>query len=232
MENAVKPIYDLCSESVQWLCRWALQWFDTCRTTRSWTQRQVLEDLPVSHGSLHFKLRDYFTQDGWKPKCRRRRLRRREINPLPPPPSADETAQFSHIFVTINNMKFPDSVAKAFNKKPKKIGYRTCCCRRRPLVCCPVFISCCHHSPRTFVRYICFVCLFVCLFASLCLFMSSASLHLYTWLHNYCRILSAWSHEEQIEVGGACGTCGAEERCIQGFGGETWGQETYEWMEG
>ena len=27
-------------------------------------------------------------------------------------------------------------------------------------------------------------------------------------------------------MGGACGTYGREERCIQGFGGETWGKVT------
>ena len=31
------------------------------------------------------------------------------------------------------------------------------------------------------------------------------------------------------EMGGACSTYGGEERCIQGFGGETWGKETT-WM--
>jgi hypothetical protein len=42
----------------------------------------------------------------------------------PPPtiPSADETAQFSHNFVTIINMTFPDRVTQALTKPPPKIG--------------------------------------------------------------------------------------------------------------
>ena len=31
---------------------------------------------------------------------------------------------------------------------------------------------------------------------------------------------------EKNELGGACSAYGGEERCIQGFGGETWGKET------
>jgi hypothetical protein len=30
-----------------------------------------------------------------------------------------------------------------------------------------------------------------------------------------------WDHIEDDEVGGACGTCEGEEKCIQGFGVET-----------
>jgi hypothetical protein len=32
--------------------------------------------------------------------------------------------------------------------------------------------------------------------------------------------------QTQKDMGGACSTYGGEERCIQGFGGETWGKET------
>ena len=31
---------------------------------------------------------------------------------------------------------------------------------------------------------------------------------------------------KNCEMGGTCGTYGLEEKCIQGFGGETWGKET------
>jgi hypothetical protein len=31
---------------------------------------------------------------------------------------------------------------------------------------------------------------------------------------------------EKIEMGGACSMYGGRERCVQGFGGETWGKET------
>ena len=31
---------------------------------------------------------------------------------------------------------------------------------------------------------------------------------------------------EKNELGGACSAYGGEERCIQGFGGETWGKES------
>ena len=31
---------------------------------------------------------------------------------------------------------------------------------------------------------------------------------------------------EKKEIGEACNTYGGEERCIQSFGGETWGNET------
>ena len=31
---------------------------------------------------------------------------------------------------------------------------------------------------------------------------------------------------EKNEMGGECSTYGGEERCIQGFGGETWGKKT------
>jgi hypothetical protein len=37
--------------------------------------------------------------------------------------------------------------------------------------------------------------------------------------------LNLWSNQEN-DVGGACSTYGGDERCIQGFGGETWGKET------
>ena len=30
---------------------------------------------------------------------------------------------------------------------------------------------------------------------------------------------------EKNEMGEACGTYGGEEKCIQGFGGDTWGKE-------
>jgi hypothetical protein len=30
---------------------------------------------------------------------------------------------------------------------------------------------------------------------------------------------------EKNEIGGVCSTYGGEDRCIQGFGGETWGKE-------
>jgi hypothetical protein len=106
------------------------EWFATFRrhcsglkqATRPGTQRHVLEEpsnlAQFTPLYIFTEVRDYFTQDRWKSK---RRLRRRGV-PTPPPltdPSADETAQFSHNFVTIINMKFPDSVTKAFNKKPK-----------------------------------------------------------------------------------------------------------------
>jgi hypothetical protein len=31
---------------------------------------------------------------------------------------------------------------------------------------------------------------------------------------------------EKNEMGGECSTCGEKERCIQDFGGETWGKAT------
>jgi hypothetical protein len=31
---------------------------------------------------------------------------------------------------------------------------------------------------------------------------------------------------KKTEMGRTCGTYGGEERCIQGFSGETWGKET------
>jgi len=42
-------------------------------------------------------------------------------------------------------------------------------------------------------------------------------------------LLSHYCSDDQIEkneVGGACSTYGAEQRCIQGFGGETRGKVT------
>jgi len=37
-------------------------------------------------------------------------------------------------------------------------------------------------------------------------------------------ILFGWSNWN--EVGGACSTYGGEQRCIRGFGRETWGKQT------
>jgi hypothetical protein len=40
------------------------------------------------------------------------------------------------------------------------------------------------------------------------------------------QISFGWWQIKTNEMGRLCGTCGVEERCIQGFGGETWGKET------
>jgi hypothetical protein len=49
------------------------------------------------------------------------------------------------------------------------------------------------------------------------------------WLGDLTSILR-WLHSgdqvKKTEMGRTCGTYGGEERCIQGFSGETWGKET------
>lgn len=91
-----------------------------------------LKNLQISHSSLHVTSSLKYAIILRRPCGRLNASAGDEGSPshpypLQPPtpsttPSADETAQFSHNFVTIINMKFPDSVTKAFNKKPKKIG--------------------------------------------------------------------------------------------------------------
>jgi hypothetical protein len=49
---------------------------------------------------------------------------------------------------------------------------------------------------------------------------SSGSLY-WVWLKLYIYVL-----KDYVVMGGACSAYGGEERCVQGFGGETWGKET------
>ena len=42
-------------------------------------------------------------------------------------------------------------------------------------------------------------------------------------LSRYC----PGDHIKKNEMGGACSTYGGEEMCIQGFGGETWGERDH-----
>ena len=44
-------------------------------------------------------------------------------------------------------------------------------------------------------------------------------------LYSYTQIYSG-DKIQKNEMGVPCSMCGREERCIQGFGGETWGKET------
>ena len=44
-------------------------------------------------------------------------------------------------------------------------------------------------------------------------------------LHDFCEMLTKQAHfagdaVKDDEMGGACGTCGGEEKCLQRFGGE------------
>jgi hypothetical protein len=52
-------------------------------------------------------------------------------------------------------MKFPDSVTKAFNKKPKKIGLQDVLPLAAIGVLCSraILIFFCHPPPRTFIRF-------------------------------------------------------------------------------
>jgi hypothetical protein len=39
------------------------------------------------------------------------------------------------------------------------------------------------------------------------------------------RVMISTAHQNNDEMGGACGTCGGEGRCIMGFGMGTWAKE-------
>jgi hypothetical protein len=61
-----------------------------------------------------------------------------------------------------------------------------------------------------------------CRFCSLFLYQKTLQVDILVTLYKY----HSGDQVKKTEMGRTCGTYGGEERCMQGFSGETWGKET------
>jgi hypothetical protein len=210
----------------EWFVTFRRHYSSSKRATRLGTQRHIPEEpsnlAQFTPRYVFAEVRDYFTQDIWQTKCL---LRRREFPlPSPPPPTAppaDETAQFSHKFVTIINMKFPDSVTKAFNKKLKKIGLQELVPQAVIgwLGCRTVFMFLRRPPSSTFVRLaLQKSILIVCMpHPSIC---PAHQCFLFDFHYSTARYQPG-HHMKKNEMVGACGANGANRGTFRGFVGET-----------